>query len=63
MPNTWDTVEHAIHTALLEILAMQVTLPEDVAHSATWNRMTMAAAHLEDARDALAAARARLPQN
>lgn len=63
MPNVWDDAEHAIHTALIQLLELQATLPEDVPHVATRNRMTMAADHLEDAQDRLAAARARLPQD
>lgn len=62
MPNVWDETEHAIFQALLQVIALQNSLPEDMAHSATRNRMTMAAMHLEDARDRMAAARARLPQ-
>lgn len=62
MHNDWDDAEYAIHTALMQLLALQATVPEDVPHTATRNRMTMAAGHLEDAQDALAAARARLPK-
>ena len=58
----WDAAEYAIHTALMQLLALQATVPEDVPHTATRNRMTMAAMHLEDARDRMAAARARLPK-
>lgn len=62
MHNDWDDAEYAIHTALMQLLALQATLPEDVAHTSARNRMTMAAMHLEDARDRMAAARARLPK-
>ena len=58
----WDDAEYAIHTALMQLLVLQAKVPEDVAHTPARNRMTMAAMHLEDARDRMAAARARLPK-
>jgi hypothetical protein len=62
MPNDWDDAEYAIHTALMQLLVLQAKMPEDVPHTATRNRMTMTANCLEDAKDFLAAARARLPK-
>jgi hypothetical protein len=62
MHNDWDDAEYAIHTALMQLLALQATVPEDVAHTSARNRMTMTAHSLEDAKDFLAAARARLPK-
>jgi hypothetical protein len=62
MHNDWDDAEYAIHTALMQLLALQATLPEDMRHTPTRNRMTMAAGELEAARDFLSAARARLPK-
>jgi hypothetical protein len=62
MPNIWDDAEHAIHTALMQLLALQAQMPEDMPHTATRNRITMAAGHLDDAQDFLSAARARLPK-
>lgn len=58
----WDAAEYAIHTALMQLLELQETVPEDAPHTSARNRMTMAAGHLEDAQDALAAARARMPK-
>ena len=60
--NDWDDAEWAIHTALIAVTELQKKVPEDAPHTATRNRMTMAAMHLEDARDRMAAARARLPK-
>ena len=58
----WLSAEWAIHTALIAVTELQKKVPEDVAHTPARNRMTMAAMHLEDARDRMAAARARLPK-
>ncbi len=60
--NDWDDAEWAIHTALIAVTELQAKMPEDVPHTATRNRMTMTANCLEDAKDFLAAARARLPK-
>lgn len=62
MPNIWDDSEYSIHTALMQLNALQSTLPDSMEYTTARNRITMAMMHLEDARDRLAAARARVPQ-
>jgi hypothetical protein len=58
----WDALEQTLHTTLLEVVSVAESLPEDMAHTASRNRLTMAAMHLEDARDRLAAGRSRMPK-
>lgn len=58
----WDHLEQTIYSAIIELTDLAETIPTDMEHTTARNRMTMAAMHLEDARDRLAAARARLPQ-
>ena len=62
LQNDWDAAEYAIDTALLQLMNLQAQVPEDVAHTATRNRIVMAQGHLDEARDMLAAAKARLPK-
>ena len=58
----WDALEQTLHTSLIELAALLASVPEDLPHTAARNRLTMAAMHLEDARDRLAAGRSRMPK-
>ena len=62
MPAMWADVVQAVEDATLEAGRLLDTLPEDVAHTATRNRIVMAQVHLDEARDMLAAAKDRLPK-
>jgi hypothetical protein len=59
--DTTDAVERIVQ-AIDGVMNLRESLPDDMQHTASRNRLTMALLHLEDARDSVAAAKARVPQ-
>jgi hypothetical protein len=57
-----DTAEDALKQALLAVEAARESIPYDMPHTATRNRITMACLLVEEAQDLLAAARSRMPR-
>ncbi len=58
----WEGAELKLSGAMAYLSEMLNLLPEDVAHTATRNRIVMAMDKLDEARDMLAAAKDRLPK-
>ena len=58
-----DTTEanEALVRAVDAVMNLREAMPDDMQHTAARNRLTMALLHLEDARDSVAAAKARVP--
>jgi hypothetical protein len=59
---TWDLTQQRAVEMEADIRALLESVPDDMHHTASRNRLMMAAGYLQDAQDALAAARARLPK-
>jgi len=57
-----DSAEDALKQALLAVEAARESIPDDMAHTAARNRITMACLLVEEAQDLLSAARSRLPK-
>jgi hypothetical protein len=60
--DTRDATDRII-AAIDGVMNLRESLPDDMPHTASRNRLTMALLHLEDARDSVAAAKARVPQD
>jgi hypothetical protein len=58
--DTRDATDRII-AAIDGVMNLRESIPEDMQHTASRNRLTMALLHLEDARDSVAAAKARVP--
>jgi Trp operon repressor len=58
----WDAAENALADAMSELLVLLSRTPDEMQHTATRNRITMAAISIEQAQDQLSAARARIPK-
>jgi hypothetical protein len=58
-----DDINDLIAQTLDQVTRVLDRLPEDIPHTASRNRLHKAAIHLEDARDSVNAAKARLPQD
>jgi hypothetical protein len=58
--DTRDATDRII-AAIDGVMNLRESIPEDMQHTASRNRLTMALMHLEDARDSVAAAKARVP--
>lgn len=59
---TWDFTQQRAVELEQDIRALLESVPDTMAHTPTRNRLVMAAGYVQDAQDALAAARYRLPQ-
>jgi hypothetical protein len=60
MMDTTEAVERIV-SAIDGVMNLREALPDDMQHTASRNRLTMALLSLEDARDSVAAAKARVP--
>ena len=58
--DTTEAVERII-SAIDGVMNLRESTPEDMQHTSARNRLTMALLHLEDARDAVSAAKDRMP--
>ena len=58
--DTTDATDRIVQ-AIDAVMNLREATPEDMHHTASRNRLTMALLHLEDARDSVAAAKARVP--
>jgi hypothetical protein len=56
----WDAAERSLADALSEMMVLLSKTPDGMKHTATRNRITMAAMSIEEAQDQLSAARARV---
>jgi hypothetical protein len=56
----WDAAQNALTDALSEMMVLLSKTPDGMQHTATRNRITMAAISIEQAQDQLSAARARV---
>lgn len=58
----WDAVQNAIADAVQQAADLLASVPDDMAHGQARNRIVAGMIHGENFRDALAAARARMPK-
>jgi hypothetical protein len=59
---TWDMTEQSLVSTLADVGVLLAGLPDDMHHSASRNRLTMAQQSIEQAQDQVSAARHRLPK-
>lgn len=60
--NPWDDAQNAVADAVREAEALLATLPDDMVHTEARNRIVAGMIHGENFRDALSAARDRMPK-
>lgn len=58
----WDLAQNAVVDAIAEASALLATVPDTMRHTPSRNLIVAAMVHGENFRDALAAARARIPK-
>jgi len=59
---SWDLTQQRAVELEQDIRALLESVPDAMSHTPARNRLVMAAGYVQDAQDALAAARHRLPQ-
>jgi putative NIF3 family GTP cyclohydrolase 1 type 2 len=57
----WDSAEQSLVNALAEVMMLLTQTPDDMAHTATRNRLLMAVTSIETAQNQVSVSRLRMP--